>query len=152
MFSATFNSMQNPNWYFFVQHTPHSIFLSCFFLFCSSIDALALVDPIAVNIDGIGEGVNGCAKLLLANAARGLADLGFAVHAALNAIVVVAEGAAEHRRQFLRFSLGHWLGCTLALPHLPLPLFQTQKVENNYANKVTAKFKSCSFLGMKFNS
>jgi hypothetical protein len=85
--------------------------------FRSSIDALTLVDPVAVHINGVAEGIDGRAEFLQTDTARRLPDLVLPVHAALHAVVVVAKRATEHRRQLLLAPLGRRLRCALPLPH-----------------------------------
>lgn len=81
---------------------------------------LARVDPLAVDIDGVGECAGGGGVGLLADAADGLGEPVLEVDAALHAARVVAERAVEALVKLLRLlirprlRLGH---PRLALPH-----------------------------------
>jgi hypothetical protein len=76
---------------------------------------LARVDPLAVDVDGLGERVGAGGVRLLADAAHGLGEPVLEVDGALHAARVVAERAVERRVQLrLRQQLGR---PRLALPH-----------------------------------
>ena len=88
--------------------------------FDALVGLLAGVDPVVVDVDGLGEVVRGGVVELLADVADGGGDVELEVDGAGHAAGVVAEGAAEGDVQLgRRFLPGRHLGAhRLALRHL----------------------------------
>ena len=82
------------------------------------IDALALVDPLAVDVDGLGERIGHGGVALLADVARRRGHLVLEVDVALHGGSVAAERAAEGRLQLLHLLPRRRLRARrLPLPH-----------------------------------
>lgn len=82
------------------------------------VGALALVDPLVVDVSGRGQVVWNGAVTLLADEARRLRVTQLEVDEALDALRVIAERAREDLLQFRRLL---WLRSQLGAPRLPLP-------------------------------
>lgn len=82
------------------------------------VGALALVDPLVVDVSGRGQVVGDGAVTLLADEARRLRVTQLEVDEALDTLRVIAERAREDLVQFRRLL---WLRRQLGAPRLPLP-------------------------------